>query len=132
MASTNSRDLTLTTVDNNTTVEVKYNAVFTPFERFLAANGLRFQEVISIIGADPDGGTAGTLIRNFAAQVLPVTPGAVAQTIPRTRSLRVARSVLQEDAGLGDNDSIVCRIVIRPLGLPVALTAFTDNEVLVG
>jgi hypothetical protein len=53
MPSTNSVKLTLTTVNQNVTVKVTYNAVFSPFERFLAANGLKFRERIEVNGWDP-------------------------------------------------------------------------------
>ncbi len=132
MPSTNSRNLTLTTVGANVTVNVTYNAVFSPFERFLAANGLRFEERIRVIGVDPPGATTGTILHNFPAQTLPVTAGAVPQTIARNRSITVTRASLQEDAGLGDADEIRCRIEITPIGMPASITDFTDQEVLLG
>lgn len=132
MPNTNSRNLTLNTIGANTTINVTYNAVFSPLERFLAANGLVFEERISVIGVDPPGDTTGTTLSNFAVQNLPVTAGVVPQTIARNRSLTVTRASLQEDAGLGDNDEIRSRIVIRPVGLPSEITDFTDQEILVG
>jgi hypothetical protein len=80
MPSTNSRNLTLVTTSANTEVRVQYNAVFSPFERFLAANGLIFRERIAVLGIDPPGSTTGTVVHNFAAQDLPVTAGAAPQT----------------------------------------------------
>lgn len=132
MPNTNSRNLTLNTIGADTTINVTYNAVFSPLERFLAANGLVFEERISVIGVDPPGATTGTTLSNFAVQNLPVTAGVVPQTIARNRSLTVTRASLQEDAGLGDNDEIRSRIVIRPVGLPSEITDFTDQEILVG
>ncbi len=132
MPSTNNRNLTLTTTGANTTINVTYNAVFSPLERHLASNGLVFQERISVIGVDPPGATTGTTLHNFAVQNLPVTAGAGSQTIARNRSITVTRASLQEDAGLGDDDEIRCKIVIRPIGLPSEITDFTDQEILVG
>lgn len=131
MPTTNSRDLTLTTTGANTTINVKYNAVFSPFERFLAANGLVFRESIRVIGVDPAGSTTGTVLHNFPVQNLPVTAGAAPQTISRNRSLTVNRASLQEDPA-GDNDEIRCRIEVNPIGIPSALADFTDQEVLLG
>jgi hypothetical protein len=99
MPRTNSRNLTLVTAGNNVTVNVTYNAIFHPFERHLAANGLVFQERIAVIGVDPPGGTTGTTLHNFPAENLQVTTGAGAQTIARNRSLTFSRASLQEDAG---------------------------------
>ena len=128
MASTNGRDLTLTTTGANTKIEVKYNAVFSPLERHLAANGLIFQERIAVIGVDPPDST----LHNFPVQNLPVTAGAVQQTIARNRSMTVTRASLQEDAGLGDADEIRCKIVIRPVGLPSEIADFSDLETILG
>lgn len=132
MPSTNSRNLTLVTTGANTEVRVQYNAVFSPFERFLAANGLIFRERIAVLGIDPPGSTTGTVLHNFAAQDLPVTAGAAPQTIARNRSLTVPRASLNEDPGLGDNDEIRCRITIELIGFPGTVVAFTDQEILVG
>jgi hypothetical protein len=126
--------LTLTTVGPNTTIEVQYTAQFTVFERRLAGLGLVFREQISVIGIDPPGGTTGSVINQFPFQNLPVTDGAVVQTIPRVRTLTVPRASLQEDSAAGDDDEIRCRINIASVGFPPALTpdAFTDQEILVG
>jgi hypothetical protein len=132
MSSTNTRNLTLTTVGANVTVDVTYNAVFSPLERHLAANGLVFQERISVTGVDPPGATTGTTLHNFPVQNLPVTAGVVPQVIARNRSLVVTRASLQEDAGLGDADEIRCRIEVRPVGLPETIADFSDQEVLLG
>lgn len=132
MPTTNSRSLTLTTVGANVTINVTYNAVFSALERHLAANGLVFDERIAVIGVDPPGGTAGTTLHNFPAQTLPVTAGAGSQTIARNRSITVTRASLQEDVGAGDADEIRCKIEIRATGLPSTITAYTDEEVLLG
>jgi hypothetical protein len=132
MPSTNTRNLTLTTTGANTTINVTYNAVFTKFERFLAANGMIFRERIQVIGVDPPGATTGSVLHNFPVQDFPVTAGGGPQTIGRNRSITVTRASLQEDAGLGDSDEIRCRIVIDPLGFPSETSDFTDQEILVG
>lgn len=134
MPSAQNRNLTLTTVGADTTINVTYNAVFTAFERHLAALGMVFQEQIAVIGVDPAGSTTGTVLTNFPNASLPVTDGPVQQVIARNVSKTVTRASLQEDAGLGDNDEIRCRIRIAAIGLPPAVPAdaFTDQEVLVG
>ena len=132
MASINSANLTLTVVGNNVTVNVTYNAVINRLERFLVPNGLVLTERIAVIGVDPPFGTTGTILHNFPAQNLPVTAGGVPQIIARNRSMVVSRASLQEDVGLGDADEIRCRITIDVVNLPVDVTAFTDQEVLLG
>jgi hypothetical protein len=134
MPTTNSRDLTLTTVGLNTTINVKYNVVFTVFERHLAHLGLVFQEQIAVIGVDPPGSTTGAVLTSFPNAPLPVTDGTTPQTIARNLSKTVLRASLQEDSGVGDDDEIRCRIRIAAIGLPPAVTAdaFTDQEVLLG
>jgi len=134
MPSTDSRNLTLTTVGSNVTINVTYNAVFSPFERHLAGLGLVFQERIRIIGVDPPGATTGTILSTFASQNLPVTDGGVPQVIARNRSMSMSRASLQEDAGLGDTDEIRARIEILAVGLPPSITPaeFTDQETLLG
>jgi hypothetical protein len=113
MARIHNAQLTLTPVGNNVTVHVTYSAGITRLERFLVANGLALVERIAVIGVDPPNTTTGTVLHNFPAEALPVTPGAQAQNIPRDRSILVTRASLQEDNGLGDHDEIRCRITIR-------------------
>jgi hypothetical protein len=127
-------NLTLTTTDDRTTINVKYNVVFSVLERRLAGLGLIFRERIRVIGVDPPGSTTGTTLHNFPAPNLPVTDGGTPQTLARDQSMTVSRASLQEDSGLGDNDEIRCRIRIAALGLPPAETpdVFTDQEVLPG
>ena len=131
MSRNHNAQLTLTTVGNNVTVNVTYNAGINPLERFLVANGLALVERIAVIGVDPPKDDRPVL-HNFPAEVLPVTPGGGAQNIPRNRSITVTRASLQEDNGLGDDDEIRCRITIDALNLPEDTTAFTDQEILVG
>jgi hypothetical protein len=138
MARISNAQLTLTTVGANIAVEdnievnVTYNAGINPLERFLVANGLALVERIAVIGVDPPNTTTGPVLLNFPVEVLPVTPGAGAQAIPRNRSIIVPRSSLQEDNGLGDDDEIRCRITIDALNLPEDVTGFTDQEILRG
>jgi hypothetical protein len=132
MARINGANLTLTTVGNNVTVNVTYTAGINALEHFLMQNGLVLQERIAVLGVDPPGSTTGAILHNFPAQALPVPAGAGPQTIARNRSLTVTRASLQEDAGVGDNDEIRCRITIQPLLLPITVTGFTDQEILLG
>ncbi|HXI23923.1 MAG TPA: hypothetical protein VNG71_08600 [Pyrinomonadaceae bacterium] len=134
MPSINNRQLTLTTVNDNVTINVAYNAVFSAFERRLAGLGLAFRERIAVLGVDPDeGSTTGSVLHNFTGTNLAVTDGAASQTIPRNVSMTVPRRSLQEDTA-GDRDEICCRIRIEANGLPPAVTpdAFTDQENLLG
>ena len=132
MARINNPQLTLTTVGNNVRINVTYSAGINRLERFLVANGLALVERIAVIGVDPPNSTTGTVLHNFPAEALPVTAGGGAQTIARNRSLTVTRASLQEDAGLGDDDEIRCRITIDAVNLPADVTAFTDQEILLG
>ena len=135
MPSINTRNLTLTTVGTKVTINVTYKAVFSPFERVLAANGLQFFERIRVLGVDGANGEITTVLPiapTFVAQLLPVTAGIGSETISRDRSITVSRSFLQEDPNLGDPDEIQCRIEIEPIGLPASLSTLTDVEVLLG
>jgi hypothetical protein len=134
MPRTNSRNLTLTPVGGNVRIDVTYNAVFLPFERRLAALGLAYQERIQVQGVDEmtPGPEFVTLPISFENQILPVTDGAVLQTIERTRTVTVPRQMLQEDPVAGDADEIRCQIQIVPIELPATTTDFTDTKVLPG
>jgi hypothetical protein len=118
----------------NTTINVTYNVSFSVFERHLVGLGLIFRERIRVFGVDPPGSTTGTVLANFPAPNLPVTDGGAPQTIARNVSITVPRTLLNEDAALGDNDEIRCRIRIAAIGLPPIETpdVFTDQEILVG
>lgn len=136
MASAENRKLTLITIDNNVTVDVTYDAVFTPLERNLAAAGMKFVETIRVIGVDPPGGTTGSRIHTFPSYVFPFPKLHEVATQPVTieRHVKVTkpRSVFQEDQDLGDDDEIRCRIDITPVGMPQRVVAFTDEKILVG
>lgn len=132
MPTTSNRNLTLTTTGDQVNIRVEYDAVFTQFERFLAENGLVFQERIRILGVDPPGSTIGIILITFVIGPMPVTPGAGSQTIHRDRNINVTRASLQEDAGLGDADEIRASIEIIPIGIPTKVQEFTDQEVLLG
>lgn len=134
MPTTSNRQLTLTTVGANVTINVTYNSVFSAFERHLAGLGLLFRERIAVIGVDPAGATTGTVLANFPSPNLAVTDGGASQTIARNVSVTVPRASLQEDPAVGDADEIRCRIRIDSIGLPPAVTAdaFTDQETLLG
>jgi len=134
MPTINSASLTLTTVGANTTIDVTYNAVFSVLERRLAGLGLVFRDRIAVIGVDTPPDPMGGVITSLVSINLAVTDGAAPQTISRTASRTVLRSLLQEDIGAGNNDEIRCRIRIEAIGLPPAVTPdeFTDQETLVG
>jgi Fe2+ transport system protein FeoA len=74
MPSTNSRNLTLTTVGSNVTIQVTYNAVFSSFERKLAELGLVFRARIRVIGEDL-GTATDVVLYSFPIVPLPVPAG---------------------------------------------------------
>jgi hypothetical protein len=53
MPNTNNRKLTLTKVGANVRIDVTYNAVFSTVDRRLVGLGVRFVELIAVIGVDP-------------------------------------------------------------------------------
>jgi hypothetical protein len=120
--------LTLTTVNNDVTVDVTFDAVFTRFERNLADLGMTFDRHVDIIGVDP---TSTTVLTSFTPTNLPVTAGNGSQTIPVALSVTKPRSFFQEDT---DNDEIGCNIRIHSQGFPPVFTDdfFTVQRVLVG
>jgi hypothetical protein len=128
MATIGPANLTLTTVGANTTIRVQYNVTFSAFERFLAANGLVFQERIAVFGVDPPGSTTGTNLVNFPSQNLTLD----GMPLVRDRSLTVPRLTLNEDPAPGDQDEIRCRITIVPVNLPTTVEKWSDQEVLLG
>ena len=132
MPSTNNRQLTLTTVNDNVTVNVTYNAVFTEFERHLCRLGLAFRERIAVIGVDEAGPSAAEVLVNFPSPNFTVTDGTGSLTIARNVSMTVPRSTLQDDEA--DEDEIRCRIRIETIGFPPEVTSdrFTTEQVLLG
>lgn len=122
--------LTLTTVNNDVTVRVQYDATFTEFERYLASNGLKFRENISVIGDDA-GTVADQTLHAFPIPFagIPVTAGAGSLTVSRDRSMTVSRASLQEDT---NDDEIICNIEITPVGLPATVSGSTPQQTLLG
>jgi hypothetical protein len=130
--------LTLSTVNNTTTIRVTFNARFTPFERQLAGLGMKFHQHVVVLGIDPPGGTTGTDLFPtdpplFEHINFPVTVGTTDQVLPYDQSRPVARSLLQEDSG-GDEDEIRCKVLIHAVGMPPEFTddVFTPQQVLLG
>jgi hypothetical protein len=140
MATTKNRQLTITREGSNLRITVSYQAEFNTFERRLVGLGLRFRESIAVIGVDPPGATTGTVLpvsSRFPSPFFAVTDGAGTQTLNGGGSILVTRGELDEDSNPLvspdlDADEIRCRIRIKAVGLPAAITpdAFTDQEVL--
>jgi hypothetical protein len=131
MPSISGQTLTLTTVNNDVTVDVTYNATFSPIDRFLGSNGLVFQERITVVGEDA--GTATDVnLHTFPFQNIAVSAGGAPLVVPRTRSITKPRGTFQEDSAAGDNDEIDCRIEIVPIGLPATVSGTTPQQVLLG
>jgi hypothetical protein len=118
-------NLTLTTVNSNTTIRVTYNARFTPFERQLAGLGMRWHEHINVFGIDTGSETHlhNTEPPLFPRANLAVTVGAGDQVIARSVSQTVTRTSLNEDATAGDDDEILCRIKLHTEDVPQDFSA---------
>ena len=137
MPTINNPNLTLTPSglgeEDNVAVNVRYNVVFSPLERHLAANGLVFRERISVLEVDL-GGTTSLFTFLPIENILGMTAGTTPQTITRNRTMNVLRGDLINDVRvLGSEiislgDEIRCRIEITPIGLPVPTSALTDEE----
>lgn len=137
MPTTNTHKLSLFRVGDNVEITVQYNAVFSVFERHLAALGMKFRERIDVIGVDPQGPAASEILFSFPSRILPVTDGAEVQTLPRNVFLNVSRAALDEDGKSQPDpdsfpDEIQCSVRIQALGLPLAVTptVFTNQKVL--
>jgi hypothetical protein len=121
--------------DENVTIKVTYTVDFSGFERAMVASGLEFEEQIDVIGVDPKGSTNGQLLASFPSQM--IDKGKIVGTtdpLPRSRSLHVKRTEMQEDPMVGDADEIRCRIRIAAIGLPPGVTSdvFTNEAELPG
>jgi hypothetical protein len=123
--------LTLVTVAQDVTVTVTYDAEFSALERQLAGLGMTFHDHLDIFGMDPPASLTGTFIQTFPRAPIAVTVGAVPQIIPRSAQMVVPRAVLDEDAGV-NNDEIRVKIRIHSVGLPETFTqdVFTNEQVL--
>jgi hypothetical protein len=134
MPNTNNRKLTLTQVGANVRIDVTYNAVFSTVDRRLVGLGVRFVELIAVIGVDPPGAVTGRVLAPFENELIPVTEGTGIQELKRSRSLEVPRFVLDEDQNplFSDPDEIRCRIRIVAIDLTPRVTpdAFTNQQVL--
>src|ERR1044071_4265694 len=97
MPTTNTRQLTLTREGANVRINVRYNAVFSVFERHLAGLGLKFRERIDVIGVDSPGAATSEILTSFPSPILAVTDGAAVQIIQRNVSMTVTRDALDED-----------------------------------
>ena len=139
MPTTNTHQLTLTRSGGNVKVNVRYNAVFSAFERHLAGLGMKFRERIDVIGVDSPGAATSEILTSFPSPVLTVTDGAATQTIARDVTMTVSRASLDEDSSPFTDpdfrpDQIRCSVRIEALGLPLAVTAtaFTNEQELGG
>lgn len=122
---------TLTTVDSTVTVRIQYNVTFSVLDRFLAANGLRFQESITVGGVDAPS-SVDTVLTTFPAETIPVSAGTTPLTVPRVRTISVSRATLQEDPAFGDTDEIRCKVQIKPVGMPADLSGISNTGLLYG
>lgn len=115
------------------TVNVRYDATFTPFERQLAGLGLNYHSHVTLHGID--GATVGAAIpeADFPHQNFAVTVGNTDQIFHQEETETVARVFLQEDAG-ADTDEFKCKIRLHSQLIPPEFTpdVFTDQEVMLG
>ena len=113
-------------------IQVTYDAVFSLAERSLTTPPFewKFMETIQVIGVDPPFGTTGQILveKVLPVQEIPVTAGPGSLTVPRIRTVKALRTLLQEDPAPGDADEIRCNIQI----LPVSASEFTPQQVLPG
>ena len=113
-------------------IQVTYDAVFSFAERGLTTPPLewKFLEIIQVIGVDPPFGTTGQILieKVLPVQEITVGAGAGSLTVPRIRTVKALRTLLQEDPAPGDADEIRCYIQI----LPVAASGFTNVATLAG
>jgi hypothetical protein len=112
-------------------IEVTYDAVFSVSERSLTTPPFewKFLETIQVTGVDLPFGTGEILVEKMLpVQEIPVTAGPGSLTVPRIRTVKALRTLLQEDPAPGDADEIRCHIQI----LPVAASEFTPQQVLAG
>jgi hypothetical protein len=102
-------NLTLTTVDDNTTLRVTYTATFSEFERRLAGLGMKYHAHITAHGVDfgtDIGPSIETVDAAFGRPSFAVTDGTGDQVINHDKSATVPRSQLQEDPDLGNADEL--------------------------
>jgi hypothetical protein len=136
MAQITNVNLTLTEfVEGNPTqkkveIQVTYNAVFSQAERTLiTSSGLQCVENIQVLGVDQPPGTGEILVEKvLPVQTIPVTSGQGLLTVPRSRTIKVLRSLLQEDPAPFDADEIRCKIQI----ISIFASQFTPVKVLAG
>jgi len=134
MVNIQSPKLTLTTVDDNVTIRVQYNAQLAELERHWVADGMNLVEKIEVVGIDPPGSETGRTLVIFPLDSLNtqvMAQAGVQNFIERDRSLTVPRAQLQEDPDPGDEDEIRCRITIIP-GIPATAVAWTNQGILLG
>ena len=129
MPTINNATLNLTTVNNDVTADITFDAVFTRFERNLADMGMTFDATCRAPRRRCR--TRRPCSRAFDPTNLPVTAGAGSQTIPVSLSVTRSRSFFQEDT---DNDEIGRNIRIHSQRFPPVFTPdlFTIQRVLVG
>ena len=122
-------NLTLTTVNNDVTADVTFDAVFTRLERYLADMGMTFDRHVDIIGVDAGADDRAPRLRPDQ----PPRDGRRRASRPSRSSLSLTRPrwFFQEDT---DNDEIGCNIRIHSQGFPPVFTPdfFTVQRVLVG
>ena len=113
--------------DETVVLNISYEVTFSPIERYLAAHGLSFEELITIVGEDP--GVGGDLVLHvLPTEQIWVSDGPEPAAITRRRKLTVPRNSLRED-GWPFNDEIDARIDVVAVGMPLPVTSVTTREI---
>lgn len=127
-------NLTLTTVDDQVTIRVRYDVEFNKFERQLTGLGLSYDTHVTI--HDYDGGDEpGAQILDFfpGRDTLAVTVGNGSQTVPGDEQRTVSRASLQVDP-VGNDDELKAVVVVHANQWLDEYTTgvVSDQEVLTG
>lgn len=118
-------------------ITVTYDINLSRLESNIAGAGLgiRFSELVQVIGIDPPGSTTGTTMQLVAVGTLTdVVHQDAPQTLTRSHTRTFSRASLDEDRSLiaADNDELRCRIRLLVHGLPKdTINVFTNQIVLI-
>ena len=109
----------------NYPVTVNYTAHFSAVERFLAQNGLVFNEDVALFGEDAGSVTNLTAIVNA---IIPIPGGVGPAVVARNIMGQVPQAVLQEDPAAPHEIFARIRVTPTPPGLPFGDTGDSNVE----
>jgi hypothetical protein len=129
MPTVTSPNLTLSESNGIVTMTIVFIPTFSNFEQELGSLGCTYDAHYTVHGVD--GGVPGAELTavDIPNMGIPVSRGL--PSIPVVQSVRVARTLLQEDPAAGDSDELKVKIVIHS-HVPPEFTDgdYTDQEVL--